>query len=152
MFDLFDFWDGRDGLVDAAKIGDLLRCTGLNPTNALIKRHGGTEKFGMCLTSRDAREACAHVLLSMSGCACAVTGDAVRALVPGAVSGPGSRWARRASRRCTSELRHTGCVSLALRRCSCQRCCVVTRDLARVDVHSDAGEDTVSGVNHALCD
>ena len=53
MFDLFDFWDGRDGLVDAAKVGDLLRCIGLNPTNALIKRHGGTEKFGMFDPSRE---------------------------------------------------------------------------------------------------
>ncbi len=47
VFDLFDFWDGRDGLVDAAKVGDLLRCIGLNPTNALIKKNGGAEKFGM---------------------------------------------------------------------------------------------------------
>ena len=53
VFDLFDFWDGRDGLVDAAKVGDLLRCIGLNPTNALIKRHGGTEKFGMFDPSRE---------------------------------------------------------------------------------------------------
>lgn len=53
VFDLFDFWDGRDGLVDAAKVGDLLRCIGLNPTNALIKRHGGTEKFGMSHKSKN---------------------------------------------------------------------------------------------------
>ena len=52
VFDLFDFWDGRDGLVDAAKVGDLLRCIGLNPTNALIKRHGGTEKFGMSFVKK----------------------------------------------------------------------------------------------------
>lgn len=46
VFDLFDFWDGRDGLVDAAKIGDFLRCLSLNPTNALIKKNGGTQKLG----------------------------------------------------------------------------------------------------------
>ena len=46
VFDLFDFWDGRDGEVDAFKLGDLLRCLGRNPTNAVIKKHGGTEKMG----------------------------------------------------------------------------------------------------------
>ena len=46
VFDLFDFWDGRDGLIDAVKIGDLLRCVGLNPTVELIRRHGGTKKSG----------------------------------------------------------------------------------------------------------
>ena len=47
MFDLFDFWDGRDGLVDGFKVGDLLRCTGLNPTNAVIYANGGTKKLGI---------------------------------------------------------------------------------------------------------
>jgi len=46
VFDLFDFWDGRDGLVDGAKIGDLLRCSGLNPTNELVLKNGGCPKFG----------------------------------------------------------------------------------------------------------
>jgi Ca2+-binding EF-hand superfamily protein len=46
VFDLFDFWDGRDGMVDGAKIGDFLRCCNLNPTNSLVKMHGGTEKMG----------------------------------------------------------------------------------------------------------
>ena len=47
VFDLFDFWDGRDGLVDAAKIGDLLRCSGLNPTNEHVLKNGGCSKFGL---------------------------------------------------------------------------------------------------------
>jgi len=46
VFDLFDFWDGRDGFVDGAKVGDLLRCMSLNPTNALVMQHGGTKKLG----------------------------------------------------------------------------------------------------------
>ena len=46
VFDLFDFWDGRDGLVDGAKIGDVMRCIGLNPTNKQILENGGTKKFG----------------------------------------------------------------------------------------------------------
>lgn len=46
VFDLFDFWDGRDGEVDAFKLGDLLRCLGHNPTNAIVAKHGGTEKMG----------------------------------------------------------------------------------------------------------
>ncbi|CAD5123483.1 DgyrCDS11829 [Dimorphilus gyrociliatus] len=46
VFDLFDFWDGRDGMVDGAKVGDLLRCTGLNPAQALVNSHGGCAKFG----------------------------------------------------------------------------------------------------------
>lgn len=52
VFDLFDFWDGRDGLVDAAKVGDLLRCTALNPTIKLICAHGGTKKLGMSVSER----------------------------------------------------------------------------------------------------
>lgn len=43
VFDLFDFWDGRDGLVDGAKVGDFLRCCGLNPTNKLVHATGGGE-------------------------------------------------------------------------------------------------------------
>jgi len=46
VFDLFDFWDGRDGFVDGQKIGDLLRCCGLNPTNAVVNQNGGCEKEG----------------------------------------------------------------------------------------------------------
>ena len=46
VFDLFDFWDGRDGLVDGAKVGDLLRCCSLNPTNKLVFDNGGTKKLG----------------------------------------------------------------------------------------------------------
>lgn len=46
VFDLFDFWDGRDGEVDAFKLGDLLRCLGNNPTNSTVAKHGATEKMG----------------------------------------------------------------------------------------------------------
>ena len=46
VFDLFDFWDGRDGLVDAAKIGELLMCTGLNPTTDQVLKNGGESKMG----------------------------------------------------------------------------------------------------------
>lgn len=46
VFDLFDFWDGRDGDVDAFKIGDVCRCLGINPTNTVIKKNGGTDKMG----------------------------------------------------------------------------------------------------------
>lgn len=46
MFDLFDFWDGRDGLVDGNKVGDFLRCLGLNPTEEMVKKVGGTDKMG----------------------------------------------------------------------------------------------------------
>jgi len=46
VFDLFDFWDGRDGEVDAFKLGDLLRCLGNNPTQATVAKHGGTQKMG----------------------------------------------------------------------------------------------------------
>lgn len=46
VFDLFDFWDGRDGLVDAAKVGDFLRCLGLNPTEEQVQKNGGCQKMG----------------------------------------------------------------------------------------------------------
>jgi len=46
VFDLFDFWDGRDGDVDAFKVGDVCRCLGINPTNTVIKKNGGTDKMG----------------------------------------------------------------------------------------------------------
>ncbi|CAH8614066.1 unnamed protein product [Dicrocoelium dendriticum] len=46
VFDLFDFWDGRDSLIDAVKVGDLLRCSGINPTIALTVKHGATLKKG----------------------------------------------------------------------------------------------------------
>jgi len=45
VFDLFDFWDGRDGLVDAAKVGDFLRSLGLNPTEEIIQKNGGCKKM-----------------------------------------------------------------------------------------------------------
>ena len=44
VFDLFDFWDGRDGLVDGIKIGDFLRCSGVNPTVSLVKKVVGAPK------------------------------------------------------------------------------------------------------------
>jgi len=47
VFDLFDFWDGRDGLVDGFKLGDFLRCCGLNPTQTLVAESGGTKKLGI---------------------------------------------------------------------------------------------------------
>ncbi|KAL3315273.1 hypothetical protein Ciccas_006091 [Cichlidogyrus casuarinus] len=46
VFDLFDFWDGRDGMVDAYKVADLLRCNGMNPTQTVCVKHGATEKMG----------------------------------------------------------------------------------------------------------
>jgi len=46
VFDLFDFWDGRDGFVDGAKVGDVLRCCGLNPTNDVVNKHGVTKAMG----------------------------------------------------------------------------------------------------------
>ena len=49
VFDLFDFWDGRDGLVDAAKVGDFLRSLGLNPTEEQILKSGGCKKMGELL-------------------------------------------------------------------------------------------------------
>ncbi|XP_064615696.1 myosin, essential light chain, adductor muscle-like [Liolophura sinensis] len=45
-FDLLDFWDGRDGLIDAAKVGDLLRCVGFNPTNRTVHQVGGASEMG----------------------------------------------------------------------------------------------------------
>ena len=51
VFDLFDFWDGRDGEVDAFKLGDLLRCLGHNPTQATVAKHGGTQKMGKYKTN-----------------------------------------------------------------------------------------------------
>ncbi|PVD18337.1 hypothetical protein C0Q70_20886 [Pomacea canaliculata] len=56
VFDLFDFWDGRDGLIDAVKVGDLLRCVGLNPTLATVKSVGGTTKPGERLTDEQVDE------------------------------------------------------------------------------------------------
>lgn len=61
VFDLFDFWDGRDGLIDAVKVGDLLRCCGLNPTNALIYKNGGTKKSGNLRTAVHGK---GHILVS----------------------------------------------------------------------------------------
>ncbi|XP_063425689.1 myosin, essential light chain, adductor muscle-like [Mytilus trossulus] len=46
VFDLYDFWDGRDGLIDAEKVGDLLRCCGYYPTESFVKKVGGTQKAG----------------------------------------------------------------------------------------------------------
>jgi len=50
VFDLFDFWDGRDGLVDGFKVGDFLRCCGLNPTQAAVFSNGGMKKLGKRLS------------------------------------------------------------------------------------------------------
>lgn len=55
MFDLFDFWDGRDGLIDAVKLGDLLRCCGLNPTETIVRKCGGTKKPGTCTCTSNGR-------------------------------------------------------------------------------------------------
>ena len=49
VFDLFDFWDAKDGYVDGCKVGDMLRCMGFNPTNKLILANGGTKKLGRSL-------------------------------------------------------------------------------------------------------
>jgi len=46
VFELYDFWDGRDGEVDAFKTGHMLYCLGLNPTQATIQANGGTLKMG----------------------------------------------------------------------------------------------------------
>jgi len=46
VFELFDFWDGSDGNVDACKVGDMLRCSNFNPTFEFIRSVGGTEKPG----------------------------------------------------------------------------------------------------------
>jgi myosin light chain 6 len=46
VFDLFDFWDGRDGVVEAAKVGDVIRCLNLNPTLDSIYKNGGAKKMG----------------------------------------------------------------------------------------------------------
>jgi len=51
VFDLFDFWDGRDGLVDGFKLGDFLRCCGLNPTCTLVIENGGTKKLGIIISN-----------------------------------------------------------------------------------------------------
>jgi len=46
VFELYDFWDGRDGEVDAFKTGHMLYCLGLNPTQETIMKNGGTKKMG----------------------------------------------------------------------------------------------------------
>lgn len=46
VFDLFDFWDGRDGMVDGFKIGEFLRACNMNPTEEIVKKNGGTSKMG----------------------------------------------------------------------------------------------------------
>jgi len=46
VFELYDFWDGRDGEVDAFKTGHMLYCLGLNPTQEIIEKNGGTTKLG----------------------------------------------------------------------------------------------------------
>lgn len=43
-FSLYDT-DGQ-GTVDGGNLGDLLRACGLNPTDALIEKVGGTKKKG----------------------------------------------------------------------------------------------------------
>jgi len=46
VFELYDFWDGRDGEVDAFKTGHMLFCLGMNPTQETIQKNGGTTKMG----------------------------------------------------------------------------------------------------------
>jgi len=46
VFELYDFWDGRDGEVDAFKTGHMLFCLGMNPTQETIQKNGGTLKMG----------------------------------------------------------------------------------------------------------
>lgn len=46
VFDTFDFWDGRDGMVDASKVPDLLRCTGISPTLDICLKHGASKYPG----------------------------------------------------------------------------------------------------------
>jgi len=46
VFELYDFWDGRDGEVDAFKTGHMLFCLGMNPTQETIMKNGGTQKMG----------------------------------------------------------------------------------------------------------
>lgn len=46
VFELYDFWDGRDGEVDAFKTGHMLYCLGMNPTQETIEKNGGTMKMG----------------------------------------------------------------------------------------------------------
>jgi len=46
VFELYDFWDGRDGEVDAFKTGHMLYYLGLNPTQEIIEKNGGTTKLG----------------------------------------------------------------------------------------------------------
>lgn len=52
VFELFDFWDGRDAEVDASKIGDVIRCVGLNPTLEIVRKNGGTDKMGKSFQAR----------------------------------------------------------------------------------------------------
>ncbi|VDD81837.1 unnamed protein product [Mesocestoides corti] len=46
VFEVFDFWDGHDGMVDASRVPDLLRCTGLSPTNACCLKNGALAEAG----------------------------------------------------------------------------------------------------------
>lgn len=46
VFELYDFWDGRDGEVDAFKTGHMLYCLGMNPTLETVRKNGGTGKLG----------------------------------------------------------------------------------------------------------
>ena len=39
------------GVVDGAKVGDVVRCMGMNPTIEMTIKHGGKKKFGMLLTT-----------------------------------------------------------------------------------------------------
>ena len=68
VFDLFDFWDGRDSMVDGYKVGDFLRCCGLNPTQALVLANGGTANVGTSFGGaaiRNIRRRCINLLLSL---------------------------------------------------------------------------------------
>ena len=69
VFDLFDFWDGRDSMVDGYKVGDFLRCCGLNPTQALVLANGGTANVGTSFGGAAIRDIfdrlCINLLLSL---------------------------------------------------------------------------------------
>jgi len=44
VFELFDYFNGKKGGVDAVKTGDMLYCLGFNPTQDTIIEHGGTKE------------------------------------------------------------------------------------------------------------
>jgi len=46
MFQLYDFWGGKAGTVDGAKIIEMMRCLGYNPTSKQMVELGATVKPG----------------------------------------------------------------------------------------------------------